>query len=328
VIDLVRRTGKRLLRSSTVNHALRLLAVARGHGLVLVYHRLGEPAPEGCQIIPSVPVELFKAQMQALGEIADLVSIEEILAKHLRRDGAAFGARRLAIAVTFDDDLPSHASLALPVLRELGVPAAFFLSGRVLLGLGPYWFQQLEALLVAKGKSRTSALLGLPFVDPGDGLVRDCEQNPSLRQRLADLTADLANPEILDWDGFASLAAAGMTIGFHTVDHSILPGMDDAALADAVSRGREQLGAAASSPVRYFAYPYGKADTRAAAALRHAGFDAAFTGHPRPLRHVDDRYRLGRWEPGPLGVDDLLVNLAVRLHRAAPQSPQECLSWT
>ena len=31
----------------------------------------------------------------------------------------------------------------------------------------------------------------------------------------------------------------------------------------------------------------------------------------------DDRYRLGRWEPGPLGVDDLLVKLALRLHRAA-----------
>jgi hypothetical protein len=32
-------------------------------------------------------------------------------------------------------------------------------------------------------------------------------------------------------------------------------------------------------------------------------------------------HRLGRWEPGPLGVDDLLATLTVRLHRASPPSP-------
>ena len=49
-----------------------------------------------------------------------------------------------------------------PMLRELGVPAAFFLSGRALHGLGAYWFQHLEALLVAHGEPRAAALLGLP----------------------------------------------------------------------------------------------------------------------------------------------------------------------
>jgi hypothetical protein len=32
-------------------------------------------------------------------------------------------------------------------------------------------------------------------------------------------------------------------------------------------------------------------------------------------------YRLGRWEPGPLGVDDLLLTMTVRFHRAASPSP-------
>jgi hypothetical protein len=82
-------------------------------------------------------------------------------------------------------------------------------------------------------------------------------------------------------------------------------------------RGREDLAAAAGAPVNYFAYPHGKADTRSATAVRRAGFNAAFTGLPQPVRDGDDCHRLGRWEPGPLGVDDLIVNIAVRLHRAA-----------
>jgi hypothetical protein len=48
------------------------------------------------------------------------------------------------------------------------------------------------------------------------------------------------------------------------------------------------------------------------------------TGRCQPVRRVDDRYRPGRREPGPLAVDDLLVKLAVRLH-AAGDAPAELM---
>jgi hypothetical protein len=113
-----------------------------------------------------------------------------------------------------------------------------------------------------------------------------------------------------------------MTVGFHTVGHDTLPDLDDPTLEDAVSRGCEDLAATAGAAVRYFAYPHGKADTRSAVAVRRAGFNAAFTGLAQPVRYGDDVHRLGRWEPGPLGVDDLLVNVAVRLHRVGLPSTQ------
>jgi hypothetical protein len=47
--------------------------------------------------------------------------------------------------------------------------------------------------------------------------------------------------------------------------------------------------------------------------VRNAGYDAAWTGHPRPMRPGDDRYLLGRWEPSRREVDDLLVETAIRL---------------
>ena len=311
---LARRVATTLLRSPVVNRAVRVLARARGHRLVLVYHRVGPPAPTGCEIVPSVPVDVFRMQLQALGEIYDLVTLDEVLREDRPHEAAL--RKRAAVAVTFDDDLPSHAEHALPVLRELNVPAAFFLSGRALHGLGPYWFQQLEVLLIAYGERRAAALLHLPERS-GRELVLACEANADLRRRVNDLSAGLRVPGILERDAIAALAAGGMTIGFHTVEHEIVPSLDDAALDTAITHGREVLAEAACAPVRYFAYPSGKSDMRSALAVRRAGFDAAFTGQPRPLRRGDDRYRLGRWEPGPVGVDDLLVKLAVRLHRAA-----------
>jgi peptidoglycan/xylan/chitin deacetylase (PgdA/CDA1 family) len=321
---LVRRVARTLLRSSTVNRAVRAFARVRGHRLVLVYHRLGPSGPPGCEIIPSVPVDVFRVQLQALREVVDLVTLDEILAQDAPPRETVGQGRRPAVAVTFDDDLPSHAEHALPVLRELGVPAAFFLSGRALHGLGAYWFQHLEALLIAYGERRTAALLRVPEPRAGD-LVLACEGNADLRRRVSELAAGVSAPEILEPDAIAALVAAGMTVGFHTVEHDILPALDDAALDDAVSRGCEDLAAAAGAAVRYFAYPHGKADTRAAAAVRRAGFNAAFTGLAQPVRYGDDRHRLGRWEPGPLGVDDLLIKVAVRLHRGGPPSTQRSL---
>ena len=316
---LARRAATTLLRSSTINRVARALARVRGHRLVLVYHRVGPAAPTGCEIVPSVPADVFRTQLQALAEVYDLVTLDEIVRGDRPRE-AAHRKGRAGVAVTFDDDLPSHAEHALPVLRELGVPATFFLSGRVLHGLGPYWFQQLEALLVAYGERRAAALLHLPERRARE-LVLSCERDADLRRRVSDVAAGLAIPGILKRDAIAALSAGGMTIGFHTVEHDLLPELTGAALDNAVSRGREDLAAAAGAAVHYFAYPHGKADTRSAAAVRRAGFNAAFTGFPQPVRDGDDRHRLGRWEPGPLSVDDLLVNIAVRLHRASPPSP-------
>jgi peptidoglycan/xylan/chitin deacetylase (PgdA/CDA1 family) len=307
-----------------VNRAVRAFARVRGHRLVLVYHRLGPSRPPGCEIVPSVPVDVFRVQLQALGEIVDLVTLDEILAQDAPPRKTVGQGRRPAVAVTFDDDLPSHAQYALPVLRELGVRATFFLSGRALHGLGAYWFQHLEALLTAYGERRTAALLRVPEPRAED-LALACEGNADLRRRVSELAAAVSAPEILKPDAIAALVAAGMTVGFHTVEHDILPKLDEAALDDAVSRGCEELAAAAGAAVRYFAYPHGKADTRSTAAVRRAGFNAAFTGVAQPLRPKDDRHRLGRWEPGPLGVDDLLINLAVRLHRGGPTSTNRSL---
>lgn len=317
-MTLARRGITWMLRSRPIQRALCAIACARGRGLVLVYHRLRASAAGPHDVIPTVSVDVFRSHLQTLGEIADLVTLAELLApvnahRNLR-------SARPAVAVTFDDDLPSHINDALPVLRDMLVPAAFFLSGRALHGLGPYWFQQLEASLAAHGAASVATSLGMPASTP-DMLALACEQHPELQRRLAGISRGVHEPALLRREDVAALSAAGMTIGFHTLDHDILTSLDAMALKAAVVDGRSQLAAAAGTHVRFFAYPHGKADPRSARAVRAGGFDAAFTGRPSPVCRRNDPYAIGRWEPGPLRIDDLIVRLAVHLHRPVRTVP-------
>jgi hypothetical protein len=87
----------------------------------------------------------------------------------------------------------------------------------------------------------------------------------------------------------------------------------DEDLREALSNGRPELERAAGVILRHFAYPHGRVDARVASSVSDAGFLSAWTGRPSAVDRSSDRFRLGRWEPGPLGVDDLVVSLTKRL---------------
>jgi peptidoglycan/xylan/chitin deacetylase (PgdA/CDA1 family) len=112
-----------------------------------------------------------------------------------------------------------------------------------------------------------------------------------------------------------ALAHAGMTIGFHTVEHRALTELTDAELEEAVVRGRDELAAVVDSPLALFAYPHGRADGRTAEKVREAGYVGAWTGRAMPMRPGDNPYLLGRWEPGGLAVDEFVTGVSVRLIR-------------
>ena len=105
-----------------------------------------------------------------------------------------------------------------------------------------------------------------------------------------------------------------MSIGFHTLYHVLLPLLPDSALDDALTRGRYELEEAAGQRIRHFAYPHGKFDRRVAVRLPRAGFVAACTGRPVPVRPGHDPYLVGRWEPGAMALEDFKVRVVTRLN--------------
>jgi peptidoglycan/xylan/chitin deacetylase (PgdA/CDA1 family) len=277
---------------------------------VLVYHRVTAAGdrPPG-EVVPSLDRRRLRTQIEALATLGDIVDLPDLL-------GPPTGHRRPRFALTFDDDYPHHVDNALPLLRDLGVPATFFLSGRALHGLGPYWWERLEALVAAEGITATGRRLGIA-AGSAQALAAACETDPGARRRLeAVAPGGLEAP--LGVDGVRDLAAAGMTLGFHTLEHPLLPALDDEGLAGALSTGRAELAAVAGQALTLLAYPHGKADARVARAARAAGYRAAWTGWPRPVRAGDDPFLLGRWEPGPLELDAFVTAVAIRLHRATP----------
>lgn len=95
---------------------------------VLYYHRVGPFAP-GAERKMNVEPDRFRAQMEHLARKYRPATLDEVLA----------GAKGAA-AVTFDDgyrDLMAH---ALPVLKELKIPATFFIVAGAL-GAKDAWYR-------------------------------------------------------------------------------------------------------------------------------------------------------------------------------------------
>lgn len=302
-----RLLARRALRARPVGDAVRTVAGLGERALVLVYHRIVAHAPSASAIVPTVASNVFRRHVAALAEVGEIVPLESLV-------GGIGRHARPRFALTFDDDHLSHVEHTLPILRSLGAPATFFLSGRALHGLGPYWFEVLEREIDARSLAAVARELSID-ADRPEALAVACERDRSLQARLEDRAGE-PGPRLEHGD-IEALAAAGMSVGFHTLRHRILPPLPPDELEADLVEGRQDLEAIVGRRIELFAYPHGKADPRTAAAVRRADYVAAFTGRPSPITRGADPYLLGRWEPGPLGVDDLLVGTAIRLTRGA-----------
>lgn len=305
--NALRATGEAAMRNGALRRAALRLAAARGRALALVYHRIRSEGPAPHEIVRAMPSSLVRQQIAALGELGDIVTLAD-LARDAERPGT-----RVRFALSFDDDDVGHTRVALPLLRSLQVSATFFLSGRVLHGLGPYWWVTLEHLIAERGLTEVCQTLGVAASSPVE-LAARCEGTSLVNRIVGMAQSQDVQPAAAE---IRALIDGGMSIGFHTVRHLVLPTLSPEALGDELVRGRVELATAAGRPVALLAYPHGRAATREARAAREAGYHAAFTGGGHPITVQTDRFLLDRWEPGALGIDDFVAAVALRLNRPA-----------
>jgi glycosyltransferase involved in cell wall biosynthesis/peptidoglycan/xylan/chitin deacetylase (PgdA/CDA1 family) len=81
---------------------------------------------------------------------------------------------------------------------------------------------------------------------------------------------------LLDGQGLRALGESGVEIGCHSRTHRALPTLDNADLASETQGAADALERSGLPRPRLFAYPYGARDARSAAAVRAAGYLAAF----------------------------------------------------
>lgn len=107
----------------------------------------------------------------------------------------------------------------------------------------------------------------------------------------------LGRPSYLTANQLREVAAAGVRIGAHTMDHLDLATQPAPVVAAQVSQSADVLRALTGQSVRDFAYPYGAFSATAIAAVQAAGFDdAVILGSPLGSESDAGRFTLPRRE--------------------------------
>jgi len=283
-------------------------------GVILLYHRVAAPAndPDALAVTPAH----FDEQLRILSMLAEPLALDEF---ERRRTDGTLPAR--AVALTFDDGYRDNLTAAAPALARAGIPATVFVTTGRTGALRGFWWDELAAMLLPGTHEPRS----LPvFLD--DGGPTQLAFVPSqahvvhaaLAERLRVASADardrtidaiaaslghtLPDPEVAracDNEELRALAATpGISLGAHSVTHSVMARQSPRELRIEAVESRAQLTAIRGgiAPTA-FAYPYGATrDISAAAvhAVRAAGYTMACANVPAAAWRESDPFQLPR----------------------------------
>ena len=264
-------------------------------GFALVYHRVGpKRGNPRHELYPTLDLPSFRDQLDWVEPRYRLVRASE-LPNAVSMRGAD---DPIPLALTFDDDVASHAEFVLPELLVRGIEATFFLSGMALddSAARPWW-----ELLEAAAKRAPGEALGDHSLAERAAAIESMapRQQASEAERLQALADSEPGPRALDADGIRRLAEAGMEIGFHTLGHHRLPDLTAAEIERALSEGRERLAHVVGRELSSIAYPHGATDAVVIAAARRARYATGFNTDGTPIRPASDPLNLGRVYPPP-----------------------------
>jgi peptidoglycan/xylan/chitin deacetylase (PgdA/CDA1 family) len=260
---------------------------------VLTYHRVDEPEarPDLDPGLISATPAVFARQMAVLVRRHRVVSLDDLLLA--MRGGRMVPPR--AVMVTFDDAYQDFAEHAWPVLRRLGLPVTLFVpTGFAADPSRAFWWDRLHAALSAVDPAATPAigtpvgrlsLTGRAERRAAFGLlVAHCKARPHdealalVDELTRSLGAPPPRPAVLGWGDLRALAADGVTVAAHTVEHPLLTriGGDRLAreLTGALTDIERELG---EPPPAVVAYPSGACNSAVVTAARAAGYALGFT---------------------------------------------------
>jgi peptidoglycan/xylan/chitin deacetylase (PgdA/CDA1 family) len=259
---------------------------------ILMYH--GTPWRDAAHL---------ERQLRALSVLFHIVPLEDLA--RARPNG------RRRIALTFDDGLKSNVEVAYPILRELGLPATFYVcpglveSGswmwnhearQRLLSLQPQALAELAASVGGPGEVE-------PLVDWMKGLKLPARRQVEDQIRAA--TPDFQPTkqqrdefEIAGWSDLKQLDPRVVTIGSHTLSHPILTSLAPDEVDRELRESRSLLEHQLQREVKSFCYPNGNLDDNTVQAARRY-YDSAVTVEAGSLEHDVDPHLMPRLPAQP-----------------------------
>ena len=215
------------------------------------------------QLAVSTPPDVFEAHMRKLARDYEAVSLDAVLSG---------GLPRRALLITFDDGYRSVAEVALPILRRLGLPSLFFVTGECLERDSLPLDNLLSHLCVSVGLDRVGAALDPDALGAGKfpellDLVaamsydRRLEVGNELAERFDVDQARLRDESglFLDAEDLAGLAAYGCEVANHARTHLFCRSIvDEASAHDQLVEHAQRLESLTGRRIRAFSYPYGR----------------------------------------------------------------------
>lgn len=232
---------------------------------ILMVHNIAQGAVE-----PSA----FEAQLRWLRENFCIISLPEMV------DRIEAGQAPQApgeLALTFDDGLRNHADNAYRILLGQRVPATFFVCPDLIDQGRWLWNQEARERLRMLSPDDRKALAraaGAPD-ERGESIVAWMKTLGLAERRQVEQLLRDASPQFqpdaslraiydpLSWRQVLDMDPDLITIGSHTLDHPILPTLDDAELERQLVLSRTALEQRLQRTVDLFCYPNGASDDRA-----------------------------------------------------------------
>ena len=286
-----------------------------GEMRILMLHGVGDRAFSS---------EDFERVLTWLARHFEVVSLAELVHRTVSR----LRVQGREIALTFDDGLRNNATVAFPLLRELGIPATFFLCPGLIQEGRWLWNHEVRARLESLDGvlcSRLRESLGFDAPERGESdvdvvvsgmkaleLPRRTQVEAFIRKEtreFAPLPVHRRAYDMLAWDEVRRLDPELITIGSHTLTHPILPTLEDADLRTEICDSKRYLERVLGREVEFFCYPNGERDARARALVAEA-YRAAVTTVPGTVSVGADVLDLPR-----IGVSTRRSTMAWRLAR-------------
>jgi len=295
---VARRAGRGVAQGV---EAARLARVRLGRpiGAVFAFHGVVERVEDRDVQLNHVELGAFENALAAIRARFEIVSLSDLAAA--LADGRS--TQRPLAVLSFDDGYVSTLELVHPLLSREGLPHAVFVCpGLIDAGARLPSFVAQAAVLFARVESAALPHAGTLRLDAERSRAEEAWRVVDLVKRLpqdevyelveacrALLTGDewrevdrrFTSEALLDWDGVRSLAAEGVTIGSHTLDHASMHSVQSSDVLRAQTIGaRLRIEHELGSPCRVFCYPYGRyvnLSPEAVAEVAAAGYGVALT---------------------------------------------------
>jgi peptidoglycan/xylan/chitin deacetylase (PgdA/CDA1 family) len=220
-----------------------------------------------CHGTPRATAERLERQLRYLRRAFRIVP----LAAYAASIGAPRkpGRRRWA-ALVFDDGLRSNVTVAYPMLRALGVPAAFFVCPGLIEERRWLWTHEVRRRLQFAGRA-PEAIEALVERMKRHDYPRRLRVEAALRRATPGFVPSEADREafdLADWDELRTLDPSLVTVGSHSMTHPILPSLDGAGIESELRDSRRLIEARLARPAEFFSYPNGDVDERTLASVR------------------------------------------------------------